>query len=144
MSVTNRVTPVSVRNRVVAPRDETRSAEGLGGPRPSSLGLALTIRIWGPGQSPAGAQRRTKATHDPARDRAVHPVQSPAGAQRRTKATHDPARDRAVHPVQSPAGAQRRTKATHDPALYRDVHPVLSPAGAQVERVKITSIRLSA
>src|SRR5579859_6928253 len=60
------------------PGDETRSAEGLGGPRPSSLGLALTIRIWGPGQSPAGAQRRTKATHDPALYREVHPVQSKA------------------------------------------------------------------
>src|SRR5579859_5943747 len=47
-------------------RERTRSTEGLGGPHPSSLGLALTIRIWGPGQSPAGAQRRTKATFDPA------------------------------------------------------------------------------
>src|SRR5579859_1131615 len=94
--------------------DETRSAEGLGvagchdsvgGPLPAG---------WGPGQSPAGAQRRTKATHDPALYRDVHSV--------RTKATHDPATHRDVHPVQSPAGAQRRTKATYNPARYRDVH----------------------
>src|SRR5579859_2360938 len=93
-----------VGSRSAAAREGTLSAEGLGGPRPSSLVLALTIRIWGPGQSPAGAQRRTKATHDPALYREVHPVQSPAGAQRRTKATHDPALYRDVHPVQSPAG----------------------------------------
>src|SRR5579859_5256348 len=52
--------------------DETRSAEGLGvagchdsvdGPLPAG---------WGPGQSPAGAQRRTKATHDPATHRDIH------------------------------------------------------------------------
>src|SRR5579859_908327 len=61
-----------VGSRRAAAREGTRSAEGLGGPRPSSLGLALTIRIWGPGQSPAGAQRRTKAIHNPAPTRDVH------------------------------------------------------------------------
>src|SRR5579859_1848341 len=113
MSVTNQVTPGLAGTDWPRQETKTRSAEGLGGPRPSSLGLALTIRIWGPGQSPAGAQRRTKATHDTARYRDVHPVQ------RRTKAVHDPAPHRDVHPVQSPAGAQRRTKAIHSPARYR-------------------------
>src|SRR5579859_1482716 len=90
-----------VGSRRAAAREGTRSTEGLGGPRPSSLGLALPIRIWGPGQSPAGAQRRTKASKDPAPDRDVHPVQSPAGAQRRTKASKDPAPDRDVHAVRT-------------------------------------------
>src|SRR5579859_1516871 len=114
MSVTNQATPGLAGTDCPRQETKTRSAEGLGGPRPSSLGLALPIRIWGPGQSPAGAQRRTKATNQPATYRAVHPVQSPAGAQRRTKATKHPATDRAVH--ETP-----RTKATHEPGRYRDV-----------------------
>src|SRR5579859_8276231 len=106
MSVTDRVTQVSLRTRLVAPGVETRSAEGLGvAGCHDSVGAPLPAG-WGPGQSPAGAQRRTKALQQPARDRAVHPVQSPAGAQRRTKALADPATYRDVHPV------QRRTKAT--------------------------------
>src|SRR5579859_3203418 len=76
--------------------DETRSAEGLGvAGCQDSVGGPLPAG-WGPGQSPAGAQRRTKPTKWPATDRAVHPVQSPAGAQRRTKAIHGPARYRDV------------------------------------------------
>src|SRR5579859_1658796 len=40
------VTGQPAASRRVAAREGTRSAEGLGGPRPSSLGLALPIRIW--------------------------------------------------------------------------------------------------
>src|SRR5579859_4792740 len=65
MSVTNQVTPGLAGTDWPRQETKTRSAEGLGGPRPSSLGLALTIRIWGPGQSPAGAQRRTNEHTSP-------------------------------------------------------------------------------
>src|SRR5579859_991137 len=97
MSVTNQVTPGLAGTDWPRQETKTRSAEGLGGPRPSSLGLALTIRIWGPGQSPAGAQRRTERTHHPAPDRDVHEA-------RRTKATKSPARYRDVQEARRPGG----------------------------------------
>src|ERR1700720_4643781 len=89
--------------RLVADSRRAAAVEdlGRGSPVRPRVGAPLP-RIWGPGQSPAGAQRRTKAANDPAPHRDVQL------SRRRTKAIQNPAPKRDVQ--------LSRTNATKYPA----------------------------